>query len=428
MHQSLNHKRPLAAAMITLLAGVGVAVGLLASALGAAPATAQRGPTRVVADAVIRETIGQTASVLGRIVTNEGGDVAAQTSGPVDRVLVVVGDRVRQNQVLAELDLEEVRLQLAQAQADVRVAEAQREAAEANVAKARQLFERARQLRNSAAFSQARLDDSERDVQALRAATVVAEATIAQRQAAVERIAVDLDRALIRAPYAGVITERRVNAGDYANEGEALFTMINTTALEVEADVASNNLAALDPGFTIRGELEDGSEILTMVRAVVPVENPLTRTRAVRFSLSRVPTVELAIGQSVTLAVPVDAPRPALTVDKDAIVGGDTVFLVVDGVAQPRQVQLGQALGNRFEVLGGLREGDLVVVRGNERLRPGEPIEAEQQTRRVTSGETAVAAASAQPLQLAADTRRAADTQRAAVSPGGQPLPPASPK
>jgi len=75
--------------------------------------------------------------------------------------------------------------------------------------------------------------------------------------------------------------------------------------------------------------------------------------------------------------VPVSAPRDVLSVPKDALVqgrGGWTVFVAADGKAQPRNVQIGVALGNRYEVTQGLSEGDLVVVRGNERLRPGQDI------------------------------------------------------
>ena len=85
----------------------------------------------------------------------------------------------------------------------------------------------------------------------------------------------------------------------------------------------------------------------------------------------------LAIGQSITVSIPISAPRDVVSVPKDALVqarGGWTVFVNADGKAQPRPVEIGVALGDRFEVLNGLEEGDVVVVRGNERLRPGQDI------------------------------------------------------
>jgi multidrug efflux pump subunit AcrA (membrane-fusion protein) len=77
------------------------------------------------------------------------------------------------------------------------------------------------------------------------------------------------------------------------------------------------------------------------------------------------------------VSIPISAPREVLSVPKDALVqagSGWTVFVSEEGKAQPRTVEVGVALGDRFEVLSGLAEGDLVVTRGNERLRPGQDI------------------------------------------------------
>jgi hypothetical protein len=85
----------------------------------------------------------------------------------------------------------------------------------------------------------------------------------------------------------------------------------------------------------------------------------------------------LAAGKSITLEVPVTAPREALVVPKDALVqsaGAWTVMVVEDGTVARRQVELGQSDGERIEVLSGLSDGEVVVVRGNERLRPGQKV------------------------------------------------------
>ncbi|MEM6422785.1 MAG: hypothetical protein AAF698_09360, partial [Pseudomonadota bacterium] len=84
-----------------------------------------------------------------------------------------------------------------------------------------------------------------------------------------------------------------------------------------------------------------------------------------------------ATGRSVTLRVPASAPRGAVTIPKDALVqsrGAWTVFVVEDGVAASREVRLGQPAGNWIEIRSGLDIGEYVVTRGNERLRPGQPI------------------------------------------------------
>jgi len=95
----------------------------------------------------------------------------------------------------------------------------------------------------------------------------------------------------------------------------------------------------------------------------------------------------IAVNESVTVAVPIGASRTVVSVHKDAIVhrGQNTIVFVVVGAkavkppmvmgkAVPRPVKLGDAVGGRFVVLGGIKPGDIVVVRGNERLRPGQAV------------------------------------------------------
>ena len=86
---------------------------------------------------------------------------------------------------------------------------------------------------------------------------------------------------------------------------------------------------------------------------------------------------QLAGNQSVTISVPISGDQKVLSVHKDAVLnrrGNDMVFVVVDGAAHPRNIAIGDAVGGRFVIRNGLKLGDVVVVRGNERLFPGQPV------------------------------------------------------
>ena len=153
-------------------------------------------------------------------------------------------------------------------------------------------------------------------------------------------------------------------------------TLIDTSALEIEANVPSRFVSALRTDQSVTATTDVGDTITLALRAVLPTEFAATRTRPVRFKIED-GTAAIAVGQTVTLSVPVSAPREVLVVPKDALVqaqGGWSVFVNEDGKAMPRTVEIGAALNNSFEVLSGLSEGDEVVVRGNERLRPGQEI------------------------------------------------------
>ena len=329
-------------------------VVVLAAGLFATAAAAQKRVTPVRIDAVTRGPLVQTIPVIGRLVARQSGPVAARSAGPVDEVLVEVGDRVKKGQVLVRLVTETLK-----AQREVRIAELTRARLVLN------RFERLRQ-RGSAAFPRARYETAVQDV--------------ARAAAALKLAQIGLDYAEIRAPYPGVITVRNTETGAYLKIGDTVVTMVNDLMLEIEADVPANRIGGLGAGaaVTFRIDSRPGRRFAARVRAVIPVDNPMTRTRAVRFTPDQAAGGDgIAVNQSVTVDIPIGKRRLVVSVHKDAIVhklGRTLVFVAADGKAMIRPVRLGDAVGNRFIVVEGLRPGELVVVRGNERLRPGQAI------------------------------------------------------
>lgn len=362
-----------------LRAGTVAAVLLVGAILGpvsALQAQNQGSPVRV--DAVRSESLSQTVPVIGRLVARQSGVVAARINGPIDEILVEVGDRIEAGQVLARLDAEALKARRALSAAELAEAKATKDARVAARDLARQGVQRQEGLKTSAAFNQSRFDDAVQELNMAQAQIAEAEAN-AQTYTAELRLAdINLYNAEVRALYDGVVTQRMTEAGAYVQVGDPILSMIADQALEIEADVPFQRLSGLVAGTAVAFRLDDGTEHEAIVRATVPEENPLTRTRAVRFIPEFGETVKpLAGGQSVTVLVPSAAPRQVVTVHKDAVTnrGPQTiVYIAANGTAELRPVQLGAAVGGRLEVLGGLVEGDLVVVRGNERLIPGDKI------------------------------------------------------
>jgi RND family efflux transporter MFP subunit len=354
-----------------------LAAGLLSSQLGFAAAAQEAAMVQV--DPVIIEPLAQTVGVLGRIVAKQEGPVAARVAGPVAEIAVEVGDRVEAGALLAVLDTTRLALDRALAAADVSTAEAELLAAERELELVE--LERARlvQLEGSAAFSRARLDDKAKEATVAASRIEAAAARLARAQVMRDYRDADLGDAEIRAPFAGVVIARHVSAGAHVQVGDPVVSLVDDVTIEVEADVPAERLAELEAGIAVTFEIAGGFTYDAVLRAIVPMENPLTRTRAVRFVASNGGlTKARAIGQSVTVRLPVGAARDVVTVHKDAVtvgLDGRQVFVVdSDDTAQPRLVTLGGELGHRFEVLDGLVPGDLVVVRGNERLRPGQAV------------------------------------------------------
>ena len=329
-------------------------------------------------DTVKRVALSQTVPVIGRLVARQAGMVAARVSAPVDIFHVEIGDRVEAGQLIAALDSGTLKAKrdlvagrLGEAQANLLIEQAQ-------LKLARQEFKRLEGLKKSAAFNQARFDDARQNVVIARAEMRAAESMIASARADLELAEIDLRDTEVRAPYAGTIVERLVEAGAYVQIGAPLVRMLGDRSLEVEADVPFQHLTGLAIGTEVGITLDDETRHSAVVRAMLPTENPLTRTRTVRL----VPTFgqtsrPLANDQSVTLEIPLGAKQQVLTVHKDAVIrrrGQNVVFVIAGEKTEARPVDLGAAVGTRLEVLSGLAEGDRVVVRGNERLRPGDKV------------------------------------------------------
>lgn len=333
-------------------------------------------------DEVRMEAMVQTMAVIGRLVSVQTGVVASRIEGAVAEIKVDVGVRVKKGDVLAILVSDRFEWERELKSAEVGENKAKLANTMAQLALARQGLRRLERLRKSVAFPQARYEDKKLDVTRYISTVNEAKAKLKRAQANLKLAELDLKYSKIRAPYDGVVTIRHTIAGAFLKEGQKVVTLVNDARIEVEADVPSSRIGGLIPGVTVRMRLEDQTWHTAKVRAVVPDENTRTRTRVVRF----VPrfngtTMRLATNQTAILQLPIGAERQVVTVHKDALIssrGNPTVFVVVKRRVQARRIQIGESVGGRFEVLSGLEPGEVVVIRGNERLRDGRRIRIER--------------------------------------------------
>lgn len=359
-----------------------VAVTLLAFVIAAASPVLAQQATVVGVDAVRAEPLSQTVPVLGRLVAPDSGNVSAALAGSVSKVLVNVGDHVKKGDVLVELDTRVKRAEARVIRSQLDQALAVLKSAKAQITLAEQELARQSQLKKSGAFARSKYETAGQELIKAQAALIRDQAIIATRQASLDVIELDIARSSIRAPYDAVVVEKMVSPGSFLRVGDTLVKLLSDKGLEIEADVPSVRLSGLVVGAKVNAELEDGFRFVAKVRSRLPVENPMTRTRPVRFSVDWPDGIlGLADAQAVSVFVPVGASRQVVTVHKDAIIrkgDGSHVFVVANGKAAERKVQLGEATGSRIVVENGLEVGDLAVVRGNERLRSGAAVKVNQ--------------------------------------------------
>jgi RND family efflux transporter MFP subunit len=319
----------------------------------AAPAPVEVGPVR-------EGVLTDTWTYVGEAQPLMEAQLAAGAPGEVLEVNVREGDRVSAGQLLVRVDpsLARARLKAAQAGVDQSVVEYELAAREQD---------RAANLKNV-------LSASEIEADAARA-TALASRASSQRASAKEAKAV-LRRLQVVAPFDGVIAQRQVDPGDWVDPGDPVLRLLADNQLEILVKAAPALAPYVEEGHGVRVR-GDGGEIAARVLGVVRALDPATRTITVRVAPESVAPWLLA-GSVVDVDFAVERRGEGVVVDRDALVQGavDTrVIKVVEGTAQSIPVRVLATADAQALVIGeGLVVGDQVVVRGNERLRPGQAV------------------------------------------------------
>ena len=324
------------------------------------------------------ELIREVENVIGHLVPRQAGYVATRIEGPIDAIHVEVGDEVVKGQKIATIDAEILRIRMALRDARVSEAKANLAIRRSELSRVRQEKNRLQKLKSSAATSLAQYDDAVQRELTASARQKEAKVRVTIAQSELQLAAINLRYAIVNAPYDGVIAERMAETGEYVKQGQRLLRLVSYRQLELEANVSYNQAIALVPNTPVPFRMEGGALHHATVRAVVPEENSRTRTRRVRFTLDPdTPYSNLAANQSVILTLPVGPPQEAVTVHKDALVhkgGKILVYVVRDNKALPRPVTLGISSGSRIVITQGLQANEAVIIRGNERITPGQVV------------------------------------------------------
>ena len=339
-----------------LLNAAVLAVLLHAMAARAAVVAAGAGPAPLATAVVQAARAGQASGFDGVVEAVRQTVLAAQVAGAVVALEVKVGDAVKAGQVLVRIDARA-------ANQNAAAGDAQVQAARAALVVAAKDFERQKQLFAQNYISQAALDHAESQFR-LTQAQVVAQGA----QAGATRTQSGFF--VVKAPYAGVVSELPVALGDMALPGRALLTLYDPGALRVTVAVPQSVAAGLAGNAAIRVELPGaaaGSEWLVPSRVtVMPTVDPATHTAELRLDLPPSSTV-LAPGLFArawlpgTAAAPLRLAVPARAVVRRAELTG--VYVVAaDGRPLLRQVRLGPAQGDSVEILSGVSAGERVAL------------------------------------------------------------------
>ncbi|HEX4780751.1 MAG TPA: efflux RND transporter periplasmic adaptor subunit [Usitatibacter sp.] len=317
---------------------------------------------------VRNNTLASGPAITGTIQPERRADLRAEIPAMVVKVLKENGDTVKRGDLLATLDNTSIRDALASAEASER-------AAEQALDQAARQHERMKTLRGSGMASAQALDDAEgrrnsaqSDVEAAKARLVAA------RQ--------QMQRTEVRAPFDGVVTDRKVSPGDTAQVGKELVKVIDPTSMRFEAMVSAEHVGAVKAGQTVHFRVNGYGEedFQGRVRRVNPAANPTTRQVEVLVDFVGEKQPKLA-GLYAEGRLETES-RVSLTVPATAVLrDGDRVsaFRVKDNRLQkvPLAISERDPRTGDLVVANGLAEGDQVIRHASGSLKDGQPVKAQ---------------------------------------------------
>lgn len=350
--------------------------------VGAGRAAAQAPAATPDTVTVVARTLDKTVAIPGDLTAYQSVNVHAKVAGFGESVAVDRGSWVQRAQVLARLSAPELRAQRAEAEAKVRAVKAQLAEAQARMVSVQATYQRLKAASATPGVVAGNdLEVAERGVDAARAHVDALTGSVLAAEASLTAVA-ELERSLeITAPFDGVITERNVHPGSLVNQSSGPMLRIEQIArLRLTVPVPEVYVGAISRGVrvafsvsaypdrTFQGVVARPAHSLDMKTRSMPVELDVTNT-----------TRALAPGMFAEVEWPVSRGHASLFVPATAVVRTSERQFAVrvrNGVAEWADVRRGETTGDLIEVFSELREGDLVIRRGNDEIRPGPRIGA----------------------------------------------------
>ena len=319
----------------------------------------------------------------GYVVARRKAAVASKGTGTLMFLGVEEGDRVKKGQVIARLEDSDVAATLQRARENLRVAEA-------DLKDAKQSLERERILLNEGVVAQAEFDAAEARYNRVVASIDAAKFAVKEAEVAVENTR-------IVAPFDGTVLKKNADVGEIvaplagaASSRAAVVTIADMSSLEVDADVSEANITRVSPNQNCEVRLDAYPErgYLAYVSKIVPTADRAKATVLVKIKFNDydhrvLPDMSAKITfLSADFAQTAASTRPVLTVPATAVTtrnGRQVVYQVKEDRAVEVPVVVGRPIGNLIEIKQGLKEGQKVIGKIDERIQPDSKVSVKSQ-------------------------------------------------
>jgi RND family efflux transporter MFP subunit len=316
--------------------------------------------------AVQQASVPDLVEAVGTVRAAQTSDAASQMMGNIVEIRAHEGDHVQRGQVLAVIDDSQPRAVVDRATAAELAAQQQLVGADSDLALAESTLKRYQNLYEKKSVSPQEFDEVKARQQAALARRDMAKAGVAQAQAALSQARTSLDYTRIRAPFDGVVTEKKADSGTLVSPGLPIFTVEDVRRYRLEATVNENDLQYVRTGQQVSVVIDalDNARLNGKVAQIVPVADPTSRTFLVKIDLPTDTRLRSGLFGRAQFS---RGERPALLIPRSAVVERGQLqgiyVLDQDQLASLRYVTLGKPSGAAIEVLSGLQNGERLVVK-----------------------------------------------------------------
>jgi RND family efflux transporter MFP subunit len=323
-------------------------------------------------------------------VTDRKIVMKAEVSGVIKNLNVEESKHVRKGDLLVELDDQEYRLSFENAEAtrlkafsemlveqrfaDVgggsggdqsgELSDAKKQFEEAGQQYQKGLISREEFDRQSRLYEKAQIESGEKKDE-----VVAAMKGLTQAEINVKKAQLDLEKTKIRAPFSGIIADIQASPGEHVSVGRELFTLVNISRIQVHARVLESEIGKMQVGreVDLRFSAHPGKVFKGKVSAISPIVNPEYKTCKVFVDVEN-PEEELKPGMHAEVEIAAEIHKNKLLIPQDAILTRSQrklLFVVEDGLAKWRYIEIGLENEEYAEVLDGVKEGEQVIVEGH---------------------------------------------------------------
>lgn len=328
-----------------------------------------------------------TLNASGYVVAQRKAHVSSKATGRLEKLLIEEGKAVKKGDVLAQLENEDLKATLEESRALLKVANASLRNAEAELRDATLNYNRIESLKTSGAVSMQAFDSAEARHKKAVAIHRRAQFGVDRAKAAVRVAEVNLDYSLIRAPFDGVILTKNADEGEVVapfgaslNAKAAVATMADMQSLMVEVDVAESSLEKVKVGGPVEIRLDafPNDRFPGTVHMIVPTADRSKATVLTKIKFDKLDDRVLpemsAKAAFLSRALTPEENKAFLSIPSAAVrdSGNEkTVFRINEGRAHAVAVKIGTRWGETVEVIEGLKDGDIIVLKPDKNLEDG---------------------------------------------------------